>query len=777
MQLLLTLLITLLVGAAVVVVPGACIVALTRLDRIVPPPLVPAAAVALGLLPVGLLTAGTLAVHLPIEAGVIGLVAFVALSWSSLATRERRAAKGSRARVRLRGWHVGPRQLVAGEWVRGIPRSALAVAAVGSVIALLTGFYAWNDSLYHIAQAAKLMSLEEPSFTNTVQFRDGSAHPGYLLPVWQEVIALTALLARVEPTTAAWILPGVTFPIGLLAMGGLAWTLTRSRAATTVGAAAWLVVTIATLPYADSIINSMHPGVVALSILAPLVLSMLFTSLWTPTGRDDGGVHPSTSARAARVLAGVAVLGLGTLHVSYLWVLGMGILGYYLVWALRAPWPAAVVKRHLATGATIALVAAACIVVLLPGLQQLEGLGRDAKEELEHNDSEQYQGENAANLDALLRGDPEGDFHLRADYLVLAGGLALAGLLVVPLALLAPRWPAGWYLLGSTVLVLAIALSDQLFPGFVRVVTLDQARRIERVLPTTIGLAMGALAIGIATEQLWRRATQRMRIAAAAVALLGTGLVATLAGTISPLGGYAGEQIVEPRVLVALLVLLVVGLGAWIALLVVRLTRRGHRIMPALRQPLLKWTWPGELVGPIAATVAVLVVLVGAIPVYGAVGDVVDERRLEEVPPEMRGAELRLFDATVAKELRKLTPGSVVLADPRTRNPYVAMAIAPVYVVSSVPRHTALTPANRVDSRFATAVSFFDGDLRAGLALRERIQILRTEEVDAILVHPQASTPIRKELGDMSGVDLVATGKNQQLFLLDRERLPAAPKR
>jgi hypothetical protein len=781
MQLLIDILAVLLAGIAVVLLPGACLLAVWGLDAIVAPPLVPAAALALGLLPLGIATSATLLLHAPIIVVFAIQLVLVLSCWGTLTRRvrqEHRPGRASsrlvRARVLARGLLEPIGNVVCGTWLRGTPVLALLVALAGGVLALLMGYYAWNDSLYHIGQAQKLLHLGAPTFSNTLQFTDGSAHPGYLIPVWHEAIALTSFVAHVDPVLTAWVLPALTFPIGLLAFGGLAWTLARSRAAAPAGCAALLVTVLAGVPFSDALVNAMHPGTIALGVLAPLALSLILTALWPSDVRELHALSARTSSRAATFLAMVAVAGIGVLHVGYLWVFGFGVLGYYVVWALRAPWPRAVVRRHLVTGAAIALVAAVCLGCLLPGLTRLEGLGRDAQQELMANDSAGYEGENGADLEALLRGNPDGAFHLRADYLVLAGGLALLGLVVVPIVLLAPRWPGGWYLAGASTLTLGIALSDELFPRFVKVVTLDQARRIERVLPLTSALALGALAVAAAATLLWARRERVHRVAAGVLVAAATIGVYLAVEGLDPLDGYGGARIVQPRVLTAVLVVLLLGLVAYGIAMALGFVHRGDAARERLPRPLQSWTWPTELLAPVAGTLATLILLVGAIPVYGNVGKLVDSGRLEQLPSTMRTAEMRLFAPNVARELRKLPAGSKVLADPRTRYPYIAMAVAPVYVVSSVPRHTALTPENRVQERFERAVSFFDGGLGTdgGLTLDQRIQLLRDEHVDAVLVHPFAAAPIRRRLEHMSGVRLVARGNQQELFLVDRSKLP-----
>jgi hypothetical protein len=782
MQLLIAIVSVLAAGVLVVLVPGALLLATWRLDRIVPPPLVPAAALALGLVPLAAVTAATLLLRQPIEVAAATLGVGIVVGWGSLARRahvERTTKDFSRvrSRTRPRDWMVPVRDLVAGEWLRGTPAAALVLAVIGGVLALVVGFHAWNDSLYHIAQSQKLLSLDAPSFDNTLQFPDGSAHPGYLLPTWHEAMALVAFVARVDVVTAAWILPALTFPISMLAFGGLGWSLARSRAATSVATAGPLLIAVAALPYSDAITNAMQPGVLGLGVLAPLVLAMLPAALWPgrlrdrDRDRDQDELSPRATTRSATFVAVVATAMLGMLHVSYLWVLGMGVLGYYLWWALRSPWPREVVRRHLLVGASVAVVAATVIALLYPGLANLEGLGRDAATELAANETGQYEGENDANLEQLLRGDPAGAFHLRNDYLVQAGGLALLGLFGLLLPLLAPRWPGGWYLSGAALIVLLIAQSDALFPRFVEVVTLDQARRIERVLPLSLGAATLALAIAAYAAHWWRGGGARRAVGAAIVAA-GTIVCTAVVASVPALAGYAGERIVHPRVLLAALLVLAFAVVIQGAGLVVRLLPARRRAAREARgqdpRPArvgASWTWPTSLLDPTVGLVALVLLVVASTPTWDHLSTVTAGDRLNRVPVDMRGAELRLFSDKVAAELRELPVGAMVLADPRSRNPYTAMAIAPVYVVSSVPRHTALTPENRVDERFKTAVSFFED----GMTADDRRKLLLSNKVDAVLVHPAASAEMREQLEAMPGVTMVATGKNQRLYLVDRE--------
>ncbi|MCW2950681.1 MAG: hypothetical protein JWN41_1694 [Thermoleophilia bacterium] len=794
MHTVLLILTTLVATALVTCAPGAALLSWTRLDQLVPPPLVPGAALVVGMVPLGSALGLTLWLELPIIWVVCALALVTVLGWGAVARRIRvgdeRAGTASGAGTASdasaswgRALLTPPLRMVAGHWVRGVPIGAWIVAAATLATALTVGFNTWNDSLYHIGQAQKLLALAHPNFDNTLQFPDGTAHPGYLLPLWQEMIALVAWLTHANPVTVAWIIPGVTVTIGALAMGGLGWALARTPRAAALVMLAWLTsVLIATMPFSEAVFDALQPGEVALDVIVPLVLALLFTALWPSTDSGGAAERPSRWGATAIMCAGVAEIAV--LHVSYNMVLALGIIGYLAFWALRSPWPRDVVWRHAQVLVPIAVTAAVATAALLPGLSRLQSFGKTAQQELAINSSAMYEGKLGAPLEALLRGGTE-HFHLRPDYLVLGGGLALFGLVCLPLALLAPRWPAAWYLGGSTFVVLAIALSNRLFPRFVHVVSLDQARRIENVLPLSVGLALGAAVTGIVATSLWARGRVAARVAAVLVAAVVAVLAAHTASVVGQLGGYGGETIVTGRWVKLPLVLLTAAIGIYALAMLVRIVRRRRDrtsgdagLRRRGRLPIAPWEWPTVALTTPAAAVATVVLLVGATPLWGHVGDTTRPVRRDGVPYSQREAELRLFSREVASDLRKLPMNAVVLADPSGRNPYYALALAPVYVVSSVPRHTATTPGNRVPERFADATAFFSPgtvkhpDARAQVALaNKRLALLRKYHVTAVIVHPSANAPLMRFLLKTPGITPGAVGKNQRLFHVSQARI------
>jgi len=85
------------------------------------------------------------------------------------------------------------------------------------------------------------------------------------------------------------------------------------------------------------------------------------------------------------------------------------------------------------------------------------------------------------------------------------------------------------------------------------------------------------------------------------------------------------------------------------------------------------------------------------------------------------------FDRAALKVFPTLKPGSIVLAD--LDSSYRLSAVAPVYVVGSVPGHIADTLRNRRAERAAVADSFF----HAKLGERAMLKLLDDEHVDYLV--------------------------------------------
>jgi hypothetical protein len=248
-------------------------------------------------------------------------------------------------------------------------------------------------------------------------------------------------------------------------------------------------------------------------------------------------------------------------------------------------------------------------------------------------------------------------FHLNPEVLTRAGPVPLAALCLVPLALFAVRRRWAALVLGGTLVVLAVLLSDVLFPRLVDAVSLSQARRLAGFLPLAFALAGGAavlsrvlswavlplaLAAGIALERVWP--------------------------------GDFGYRLEEGGPTLPVWI----ALGGSLAAIVLGFLLRS-------RLPLL------ERADWLPAAACVLFVVPMAIT-----------SGWERPRPQQE-----LSPALVAALNANTEPGDVVLSDPETS--YWIAAYAPVYVAVSAPTHVGDTKANRPYERVAAWADFLRG--------------------------------------------------------------------
>ncbi|HZB23515.1 MAG TPA: hypothetical protein VE444_06680, partial [Gaiellaceae bacterium] len=278
-------------------------------------------------------------------------------------------------------------------------------------------------------------------------------------------------------------------------------------------------------------------------------------------------------------------------------------------------------------------------------------------------------------------------YRLAPEVVARAGPIPVAALAVLPLTLLAirRRWAA--FVLGATLLPLAILLSNELFPRFVDAVSLSQARRLAGFLPFAFMLA-GAAAV----------VARRLRLAAVPVALVaGIAAELTYAGDFGYVIGAGG-----PTWPVWLAVV-----GGTVALTAGTVARR---LDPPDRRD----------------AVAAFAVAAFALPI--AVASVTTWDRARAGPDELN-------DGVVAALRLNVDDGDVVFAEPETS--YAVAAAVPAYVAAAPPAHVADTTDNRPFDRERDAERFFDdGDL----AIPERY------DADWILADRRRDRAFRAEL-------------------------------
>jgi hypothetical protein len=337
-------------------------------------------------------------------------------------------------------------------------------------------------------------------------------------------------------------------------------------------------------------------------------------------------------------------------HPTYAVFLCLPLAGYV---AARAVMARAEVLAGAAAVFAVALPTAAVSLWLLPTVRSTAS-HTPGLSELERA-FEQYPGQ----LDVFSAES----YRLAPELFARGGAIAVVALALIPLAALAPlrRWAA--FVLGGSLVVLALTLTAFLFPRFADVVSISQARRAAGFLPLPFAFAGGVVVVA-----------QVLRLAALPVALAG-GIVLQLAfpGDF----GYRLEHGGPP------IVTWIAAFGGATALAFAALVR-----------------WPGiaerrERIAGLAAALFVLPVAVHGIANW-------DER------PESGAHRLT---AGVIEALRERVPErAVVLSDLETS--YRVAAFAPVYVAAAPPAHVADTEENRPYERRDDVNAFLvSGDL------------------------------------------------------------------
>jgi hypothetical protein len=375
------------------------------------------------------------------------------------------------------------------------PRGRSFVAAAG----LALGIAVWHiapkalsgDSPFHVARVRKLVDLGSLTPWRLDELAGGGLHPGYAFPLWHAFLAAVTKLSGVDPAVVFRYESSLLVPIAALVAyeAGVALFRTPLLGAAT---AAAQVALIAFAPgHGGTYPLLARPAPAARQLLVPAVLALVFAHAEQPSWR-------------ILATAGAASLALTLVHPTYALFLCIPLAGCVLVRAL-------VDRRdtlRIAAGlAAVAVPAAAVSLALLP-------IARDT---VSHEPSSRALRRSLAHYhdQLVVHGT---SYHLRPEVFGRNGAVAVAGLLLVPLAALA--WRRRWssFVLGGSLAVLAVTLVPFLFEHLSDAVSLSQSRRAAGFLPFTIAFVGGlivfarllhvlvlplALAAGIVFELLW----------------------------------------------------------------------------------------------------------------------------------------------------------------------------------------------------------------------------------------------------------------------------------
>jgi hypothetical protein len=333
-------------------------------------------------------------------------------------------------------------------------------------------------------------------------------------------------------------------------------------------------------------------------------------------------------------------------HPTYALFIGIPLVGFALV-------------RTLASGEDLRSNASGLVSFGLPVLAVFAWLAPIVAETRSHNPTAVEKANALAQYATDLSVSSPSSYHLLPGLVARTGAVAIAALLLTPLAALAARRRWSALVLGGMVLLLALELSSFLFPRFSDLVSLSQSRRAAGFVPFAFALAGGAAVL-----------TRKLRVLVLPVALAaGIALQLLYPGDFQLHYAHGGP-----------------GPVTWIALwgglagvvVAIVLARRG----------LGSYERPGTLAG-LAVALFVLPVAVHGFAHWNG------------------GSQQDAFALTpgLVQFLRTNVPErSVVYADLETS--YRISAYAPVYVANAPPTHVADTKANNPDGRRLDLLDF-----------------------------------------------------------------------
>jgi hypothetical protein len=547
-------------------------------------------------------------------------------------------------------------------------RGVLAVAGAGLGIGLwfVQGAFT-GDAFFHLGRIRKLDALNALSLHDVGEFAHGGLHPGYAFPLWHAWLALVARLGGVDPASVAAHESSILVPLALVLVFEMGWAVFRSTGLATAVVLGQVAIKCFAPGHAGVYPFLWEPSTVATQLLVPAAVALFFHLVRRPTW-------------PVAVLLAAASGSLALVHPTYALFLAIPLGAYVLARTLLTRGSD---FRHGILGfAVFAVPMGLAFLWLLPVIRETIPVSPGPKQ-LEAN---LYHYRHDLVRHSLTR------YALAPARIDRNGSIALAGLLLAPLAFFARRRRWSALVLGATVAVLGLELWPLVFPHFADAVSLSQARRASGFIPFAVALAGGAAIVSRYSR---------------ALALVG-GLVAGIWLQVA----YAGDfGLRAPRTEPAIVVWVAL-YGSIAALVAGTVLAWRRRDRPAAER--------GER-GVVAAFAVLLFVL--PVAVHG----------FSHWTPQTPHDRYALSPGLIRFLQQDVAPRSVVLADLGTS--YRATAFAPVYVVAVPPTHAANTHPNQLHKRKLAVLRFLYADPTVDVARRWRAQwivLTRTEPVEAI---------------------------------------------
>ncbi len=353
------------------------------------------------------------------------------------------------------------------------------VAVVGAILGVLLWHVAGEvggDGFFHLARVRKLLDFDELSLEGVGEFADGGLHPGYAFPLWHGFLALIAKVALVDPQDVVLHEASVLAPIAVLAAYEAGLALFRAVGPAAAAAAAQVALIAFAPGHGGAYTALALPATSSRQILVPAALALALGAAATPS-------------RAGLASAAAGGFALAVVHPTYAIFLWIPLVAYLVV---RWLWTRSDARPIGAALAALVVPAAAFFAWLFPVIRDTAAHTPGASD-LERG-LDQYAGQLNLRSDEL--------YSLAPELFGRSGAVAVAGLLLVPLAALATerRWAA--YVAGGSAAVLLIGLTPWLFTPFSDLVSLSQSRRAAGFLPFAFAFA-GGLAVASALLRRW----------------------------------------------------------------------------------------------------------------------------------------------------------------------------------------------------------------------------------------------------------------------------------
>jgi hypothetical protein len=493
-----------------------------------------------------------------------------------------------------------------------------------------------GDGLFHLARVRKLEAFDSLSVGSVTEFADGGLHPGYAFPLWHGFLALVAKVSFLDPSAVVLHESSVLAPLAVLVAYEAGYALFRA-VGPAVGVACAQVAVTALAPGHGGAYTALDlPATASRQLLVPAALALAFAYVRAPT-------------RALLASTAAAGLVLAVVHPTYAIFLWIPFAGFFVLRSFVARDETRPIAAALAA---LVVPAGLFFAWLLPVVRDTASVAPSASE------TRRAIAHYAEQLDLVSATR----YRLAPEVFGRAGAVAVAALLLLPLAGLAlrRRWAA--FALGGALAVFAVTLIAALFVPFSDLVSLSQSRRAAGFWPLAFAFAGG---LGVLAALLrW--------FVLPFVLLAGIAFQLAYPGDFAYRLEHGGPAVVTWIAVAGALAAVVVGL----------LRRRAA------------FEWPGALVG-VAAALFVFPVVVHAAWNWSAS----EQRQPSPLTPGLVSA------------LRVQVPErAVVYSDLETS--YRIAAYAPVYVANAPPGHVADTEKNRPYERRDEARAFFaSGDL------------------------------------------------------------------